>query len=395
MIAPTLDRWLAPAAFPAPALSRWSVTWRYALASVPLAAVLVAYVSWPAQQTFPNYPLWRLVIDPVLGAAGLVAIRWRRRWPVQVSVGLALAGVFAVSVAWTLAWAYISLCTRRSWRQVAIAASAIAVTSISGIWLPWGPAPDLETVALLTGVLALTLMAWTMFGFYLGARRDLAASLVFRAESAERARELAVLQERARIAREMHDVLAHRISLVAMHAGVLAYRDDLPVAQVKSSAEVIRDNAHLALTELRGVLTMLRGDDGQPVTPQPTLADLDELIDTERGAGGRIELADLTGGTQSLPSSVGRHAYRIVQEALTNARKHAPGSRVEVRLWGRAGERLELSVKNPVNNRGGDVPGARMGLVGLAERAQIAGGHLNAGEANGIFEVHAWLPWMA
>lgn len=395
MIAAILDRWLAPAAFPAPALSRWSVAWRYALAAVPLVAVLVAYVAWPTHETFPNYPMWRLVADPVLGAAGLVAMRWRRRWPVQVSVGLALAGVLAISVAWTLPWAYISLCTRRSWRQVAIAAGTIAVTSVSGIWLPWGPPADLATVGVLLGVSALTLVAWTMFGFYLGARRDLAASLVFRAESAERARELAVLQERARIAREMHDVLAHRISLVAMHAGVLAYRDDLPHAQVKSSAEVIRDNAHLALTELRGVLTMLRADDGQPVTPQPTLADLEELIDTERGAGGRIELADLTGGTQSLPSSVGRHAYRIVQEALTNARKHAPGARVQVMLSGGPGEGLLISVQNPVNNRGGDVPGARMGLIGLAERAQIAGGQLQAQETNGLFEVRAWLPWIA
>jgi signal transduction histidine kinase len=131
--------------------------------------------------------------------------------------------------------------------------------------------------------------------------------------------------ERARIAREMHDVLAHRLSLVSMHAGALEYRPDASPHELAQAAGTVRRNAHQALQDLREVLGVLRAADGDSMRPQPTLADVPALVAESRDAGLRIS-EDYDGvelGT--VPSAVGRTAYRIVQEALTNIRKHADG----------------------------------------------------------------------
>ena len=130
-------------------------------------------------------------------------------------------------------------------------------------------------------------------GMYIGARRELVATLQDRAERAEREQALRVAQaqahERTRIAREMHDVLAHRMSLVAMHAGALAYRDDLTPTETRETAEIIQANSHRALADLREILGVLRdAEEGAPHRPQPTLADVDTLVDDERAAGARI-----------------------------------------------------------------------------------------------------------
>jgi signal transduction histidine kinase len=153
---------------------------------------------------------------------------------------------------------------------------------------------------------------------------------------------------------------------------------------------VIRRCAYDALEDLRQVVGMLR----EPVTddrPQPTLTDLPELVRQSRDAGAAVEL-DLSGG-DVVPETVGRHAYRVVQEALTNARKHAPGAPVRVAVHGRAENGLVVEVDNPLA-AGGGMPGAGAGLIGLAERVQLAGGRFEHGPAaDGTFRVRAWLPW--
>ena len=169
-------------------------------------------------------------------------------------------------------------------------------------------------------------------GMYLGARRDLIASLHDRAERAEREQALQVSTaragERTRIAREMHDVLAHRMSLVAVHAGALAYRTDLSAAETRETAAIIQANSQRALADLREILGLLRDTErGIDVThhrPQPTLGDLDSLLDDERAAGAHVTLRSDLEDLDALPESIGRSAFRIVQEGLTNARKHAP-----------------------------------------------------------------------
>ena len=160
---------------------------------------------------------------------------------------------------------------------------------------------------------------------------------------------------------------------------------------------MIRENAHQALQDLREVIGVLRAPVGE--LPQPTLADVDQLVAESVRAGMRVRLREETSG--AVPDLVGRTAYRIVQEALTNARKHAPGTEVLVRLAGSPGAGLTVEVGNdppdpgPAAGATGD-PGPGQGLVGLAERVALADGRLEHGPtAEGGWRLAAWLPWPA
>ena len=252
------------------------------------------------------------------------------------------------------------------------------------------------------------------WGLYARARRELVASLRERAErlaadqerSAEQAREA----ERQRIAREMHDVLAHRLSLLSVHAGALEFRPDAPPEEITRAAAALR--------ELRQVITVLREDsDAAAGPPQPELAQLPALLEESRAAGMTLrEHLDLT-KAESLPAAAQRAAHRVVQEGLTNAHKHAPGAIVEVTVAGtaQAGLAAEIvsrrtpggappSVVAPDTRRapgGPDAatasvlapPGPGAGLVGLAERLALVGGDLQHGtNAMGDFVLRATIP---
>jgi signal transduction histidine kinase len=229
-------------------------------------------------------------------------------------------------------------------------------------------------------------------------------------ERADHARRLADTRraEREAIAREMHDVLAHRISLLSVHAGALVYRSrqhdagagpGLSTAEVGESARIICDNAHQALEELHDVLRVLRTDDGGTAPPQPRMADLRTLVGEARAAGQPVEVHDGLDGpaADALRPQLQRTAYRVVQEGLTNARKHAPGSRVAVRLGGTPGSALTVEVTNPVPGQEipARVPGTGAGLAGLAERVELDGGALEYDCMGGVFRLRARLPWMA
>jgi signal transduction histidine kinase len=205
------------------------------------------------------------------------------------------------------------------------------------------------------------------------------------------------MAERTRIAREMHDVLAHRLSLLATYAGALEYRPDAPPERLSQAAGVVRAGVHQALEELREVILLLRADDaGEDDRPQPVLADVPRLVSESRDAGGPVELRDELPAAADLPPAAGRTAYRVVQEALTNARKHAAGRPVRVVLRGRPGDGLVIDVRNPLRGDGGDPPpGSGTGLVGLTERVRLAGGTLDHEAAAGEFRLRAWLPWPA
>ncbi|MGH2938334.1 MAG: sensor histidine kinase [Solirubrobacterales bacterium] len=202
--------------------------------------------------------------------------------------------------------------------------------------------------------------------------------------------------ERERIAREMHDVLAHRLSLLSLHAGALEFRPGAPPEEIAATARVVREAAAAALEELRDVVGVLReGTDSETRRPQPTLADLPTLIEESRAAGMRIEaefdLPEAAGAT-----SVGRTAYRVVQEGLTNARKHAPGVLVRVRVT-TSEDALRIEVRNPaplVRPAAPALPGAGSGLVGLGERVGLADGELRHEVApGGEFILEVTLPW--
>jgi signal transduction histidine kinase len=231
-------------------------------------------------------------------------------------------------------------------------------------------------------------------GMILRSNRRLMASLKDRAVQAEEGQRMRVEEarhlERERIAREMHDVLAHRISLLAVHAGALEFRPDAS-PQEKQAAGVIRESAHEALEDLRAVIGMLRTDERDAERPQPTLAGLPELIEESRRAGARVTVTGAD--TAQAPDRIGRHAYRIVQEGLTNARKHAPAAKVEVTLSTDQGE-LCLEVRNRLTvSSAPAIPGAGAGIIGLRERVALLGGRLEAGPTpDGDFRLTAWLP---
>ncbi|HWI73534.1 MAG TPA: histidine kinase, partial [Baekduia sp.] len=206
--------------------------------------------------------------------------------------------------------------------------------------------------------------------------------------------------ERRRIAREMHDVLAHRISLLSVHAGALEFRPDAPPSEIAEAAGVVRGAAHAALQELRDVIGMLREDDVEGVEPpQPTLCDIPALVEESRAAGERVALRVETPDAEAMPAALGRTAFRIVQEGLTNARKHAPGVAVDVSLVQEDGVLVvRVASRCPVGVAVDGVswpPGTGTGLIGLRERVALAGGSLSSGPepGSGDFVLRAELPW--
>ena len=224
------------------------------------------------------------------------------------------------------------------------------------------------------------------WGLFARARREQVLELRERAVRVEAEHRLRIEQardaERRRIAREMHDVLAHRVSLLSLHAGALEYRSDATPEEVAEAAGVIRAAARDALEELRQVIGVLRdgGDGGAPERPQPTLADIPALVEESRAAGMRVRCTIDVPEDRVPPAALGRTAYRIVQEGLTNARKHAPAAAVDVAHRGPGGGALVVEVvsRRPVGVAVASepLPGAGSGLIGLGERVALAGGEL-------------------
>ncbi|MFD7081329.1 sensor histidine kinase [Streptomyces sp. NPDC002181] len=211
----------------------------------------------------------------------------------------------------------------------------------------------------------------------------------------ERARRT-LLEERSRIARELHDVVAHHMSVISIQAQVAPHLVENPSEELKENLSGIRENALEALTELRRVLGVLRSeqpdDPANPHHPQPTLAELDGLVDNVRGAGLAVTI-EVAGIRRPLTPGVELTAYRIVQEALSNCLRHAPGSRVEVGIAYGPRE-LHLCVANSAPTRPAPPShGAGHGLLGMRERAGMLGGELAAGpRPDGGYEVSAVLP---
>lgn len=329
----------------------------------------------------------------VLGGLAIVTLWWRRSRPVMVT----LVGCLVMTLTSVFPLASIGLFSaavrRRGWALFTLSLVHL-VAYIVGAWGADGLTWD---AVLFFSVFTVALAA---AGAYIGARRDLLASLRDRAERAEAERELRAAQarvsERSRIAGEMHDVLAHKVSLIALHAGGLEVNPSAPVEQVEHTAALIRSTAHDALEELRGVLGVLRTANGDPtaavLAPQPGYRDLPQLLAASRAAGVRIE-AELV--PVDLPDTLGRTAFRVVQESLTNVHKHARGAATRVLVTGSAGAGLGVEVANrrPVS-AGTLLPGSGSGLAGLRERVEVLGGTFGSGPtADGGWQVRVDLPW--
>ncbi|GAA3339275.1 histidine kinase [Amorphoplanes nipponensis] len=360
------------------------------LVEAALAVVAVALGSFFLATTLNEGGGWPIGAELAAGAVAVAAlVRYRRSRPVALALALiALGLLFGLPMGATPVALFAVALYRPA--GVTVAVAAVHAVSLATVYLiALGPTRTYWEATISLILLHVILVA---VGMLVRAQRRLVRSWAERARVAERGDELRVeqarLAERERIAREMHDVLAHRISLLAVHAGALEVRRDAPAGE-RQAAGVIRQSAHDALEELRQVIGLLR----EPAEdrPQPTLADVPALVAQSRAAGERVEL-ELSAA--QVPAAVGRHAYRIVQEALTNARKHAPGTRVRVAVAGRAEQGLVVEVGNPLRAGRAVLPGSGTGLVGLRERVQLAGGRLEHGPTPaGEFRLRAWLPW--
>lgn len=340
-------------------------------------------------------------VDAGIGAASSAALWFRRRWPVAIALVAVVTSAVSLSAGGAGLLALFNVSIRRR-AGVALAVAGLYQVAFFGYYLLWYRRYPLWIAWPWALTEFAALVAW---GMYIRARRQLVASLRDRAEQAEAAQELLARQarhaERARIAGEMHDVLGHRISLMALHAGGLQVRPDLPPGEVRETAGLIWSTAREALEELRGIIGVLRDGDGAqsaaPSAPQPSLPDIAALVEESRRAGMKVELDMRVEAPETAPGSVGRDTYRIVREALTNVSKHARGTAVRVSVSGRAGAGLLVTVRNrlPAGRPAGvALPGTGLGLVSLAERVSLSGGTLTHGpDPDGYFVVNAALRW--
>ncbi|MEV7217573.1 histidine kinase [Kitasatospora cineracea] len=384
-----------------------------ALACFLLAVPLAAATAYHRGASVTGYLLFLLL--------SCLPLLVRSRWPVPVAGATVLVGVvelvlmpfspgprpealgismFAVAVA--LYAVALRTDRRTAWRTGCGAAAALTLTALI-------VRPGLEELPQNLG-----LIAWPCLSVAIGdavrSRRELLASAVERAERAERTREeearRRVTEERMRIARELHDVVAHHITLVNAQAGVAHHLMRTDPEHAYRALERIRDTSRAALDELRATVGLLRhsGDQAAPREPAPGLAGLDDLLDAFRHSGLDVAL-ERAGTSADLPPILDLTAYRIVQEALTNTHKHAGPTTARVRLDFAADPGadtgpgvLRLTVEDDGRRTGtGPGPGGAgtgHGMIGMHERARAVGGTLTAGPRPGRrgFRVHAELP---
>ncbi|WP_409472565.1 sensor histidine kinase [Streptomyces sp. HC307] len=338
----------------------------------------------------------------VLMALGAAALVFRRRAPLRI---LVLTGTLSV----------VEGITGDPRAPVAMSAVVALYTVASTTDRPTTWRVGLLTMTVLTGAAMLAgplpwyaqenlaIFAWTGMaaagGDAVRSRRDFVHAIRERAEKAERTREeearRRVAEERLRIARDLHDVVAHHIALVNVQAGVAAHVMDKRPDQAKEALAHVREASRSALNELRATVGLLRQSDDPeaPTEPAPGLDRLEELVGTFRSAGLHIEVARADHGT-TLPAAVDLAAYRVIQEALTNVQKHAgAAAKAEVSVV-RVGPNIEITVlDNGTGEDDGPVTGGGHGLLGMRERVTALRGTLTTGPRyGGGFRVHAILP---
>ncbi|WP_222105970.1 sensor histidine kinase [Catellatospora sichuanensis] len=359
----------------------------------------------------PFSPPWALVGLAMLACGVSAALIRRARWPlfvVSLVAWLGLSMVVAVFIA-----AYYAGAGRpgrpqhpgRAWPYFLVACVLVGVpvgwSSVHSDLLYEGMTGGLVFGGVLTSLfwVGMTIGLPFVFGLWVRARRQVLEQLRDRAERLEREQheraERARSDERRRIAREMHDVVAHRVALMVLHAGALEVSTADP--RTAEEAALIRTTGREAMQELREVLGMLRAPDLADGTvpelaPQPTLADLDRLLDASRAAGLPVRRVD-QGQLQEVSLSAQRTAYRVVQEALTNVAKHAGPVPTTVTLHHEP-HGLTVAVENaPPPRPAPPVPESGLGLVGLAERVALAGGSVQARpRLDGGFTLYARIP---
>ncbi|MGW2331417.1 sensor histidine kinase [Streptomyces sp. NPDC001700] len=328
----------------------------------------------------------------VWSAVACLALAFRRRFPLPVFVATLPSAVFLAVMVAPLAALYTLAVRVRDRRLLVVYATLSAAASA----MPWplsDYASDGRTWTLVHFVYLLaTAAAPVLLGQLVQARHDLSLRLTEVEEAREHERRMhaqnVLARERAQLAREMHDVVSHQVTLIAVRAGALQVGTTDP--DTKDAARTIRELSVTTLDELRHMVTLLRasGIRAGELTPQPTLADLQRLIGTS-GIEARLE-GELPA---TIAAPVQRAIYRTVQEALTNVRKHAPGATATVRLWHDDGA-LGVTITNtPPTRPTLRLPSAHHGLIGLRERAENLRGSFTAGPAaDGGYDVRMRVP---
>jgi signal transduction histidine kinase len=369
--------------------------WQW-LADVAVSVVVIGVSlagSLAATSWHPNHPAMNLVgyLLVIMGGASLIV---RRRYPVVV-LGVTLV---TAQLAGPLGNAYLNwlplivafFAAVRARRRAA-AITSLVIGFLVSVWPPWligsrGHTKVTYALALLCGLLVLLITAELMRA---AAQRRLAAGRIREEELLRRASE-----ERMRIARDLHDVVAHNISVINVQANTALHLADRQPDRAREALATINDVSKQALAELRSVLGILRADgESAPRTPTPGLGRLGTLVANMAAAGLKVEL-ETEGTPAPLPASADLAAYRIIQEALTNSARHSGGTRATVRVRYRDDE-----VEIEVTDDGTSAPspsrtaGTGSGIAGMTDRARALGGSLTAGpRPGGGFRVTALLP---
>jgi signal transduction histidine kinase len=312
---------------------------------------------------------WRApaALEATTGVLTAAAVFVRRRWPLLLSAcALVSWGVATGWPALLIAQYGVGAYLRSAWLRVGVT----AVTVVGVGWPLWrvGGADGSMPLSVVLCVLPM------LVGLYLVSRQQVVANL----------QEQARAEERAQIARDLHDVVTHRVSLMVLHATALEADGKDPIG----TAQRIQSIGRTALGELRTVVGVLRDGADAPLRPQPGLADLDELVATSRELG--LDVGLTVDVSVRASSMVEQAIYRVVQEALTNVHKHAPNARAKVEVT-RDGDDVRLVVRNHGGTRVAERR-AGHGLLGIAERVRLVGGELSTRKLTDGFELVASMP---
>jgi signal transduction histidine kinase len=369
---------------------RSAMRWRLDPARLDVLLAGVLLVAGEVQVAFNRAHGWVLLSEVVTAAVASGSVAIRRRYPAAVGIGvqalmvaegqLAHLPAGAVTVAWFCALYALAVWTTWPWF-----AAGVAFFSASNLLTTMGDPATLRAIGDFTAG-AVLVMAFLRV---LVGRRD--RQLAVAERERDLARREAVVDERARIARELHDAIAHSVSMMVVQAG--AERRVMAPGQesTKEVLSTIERVGRSALTEMRRLVGMLRGDGSDDLVPQPSLAAVPALVDGLRDAGFPVELR-VDGERRDLPVGIELSAYRVIQEGLTNALKHA--GRAHVRVHVRYGPNsLELQIADDGLGQPAALPEGGHGLAGIQERVALYGGELEAGRgSDGGFVLRVLLP---
>lgn len=396
-----------------------SLLWAGPTSFLGLVGAVYSPLAWSMQDAPAGSAVLAMALVLALALVGPFALFWRHRYPFRIALGAAAAAlVLPVGSSLSL-MALATLIGRRrgpavGWTIAAVAVSTAFAATVDALDQPRGasflkstlggqglsPVNPETLPAIDVGLFVLVVLGLAVgLGLMVRARREAAVARgqarSDRAASTRLGDEAARRQERERIAREVHDALGHRLSLLTLHAGALeanAQGDE----RLAGSARLVRESATAAMADLRSLLTMLRDPIGES-TPQLSLAHLADVVRESFGAGQALSTSIVVQDPDAAHPTLARAVYRIVQEVLTNARRHAPGQGVLLIVEGSPATGLTIDCRNRfVGNAAPEVGGSR-GLTGIAERVELLGGSVQHGLDDGglTFRVRVVLPWLS